>query len=146
MTTEMQFPLMMTYGELPSKEVFETAWEVCDRSGGLRDGLFHFGNDRRVGTDAFTCDQLWNEVKKAHSEYTASLQETPGTTAQDPEKAGSWVADVLSCLENRVGLNGNTCHRIYDPMAGALVRAAFESRFRMIAVMTQDLESRRIIV
>ena len=87
----------LTYGEMPTREQFDAAWEYTDPT--TPDGTkgFGFGNDKRLGCCVLSRDELWEELEKAWNEYADQLGH-PGSLSQDPEVVGSWVADVLSCL------------------------------------------------
>lgn len=77
----------LTYGILPSREQFAQAWQAQEDAGELRGGLFHFGNDPRVGTDALNESELWTEIGKALREYESG-----------DEFQGDWISFVLGCL------------------------------------------------
>lgn len=81
----------MTYGVLPTEEEFTEAYNDSE----LIDGMFHFGNDQRLGNCELNCTELWKEVCKAHSEY---VQGTGCLRTEDSETAGDWCSLVLSCL------------------------------------------------
>ncbi|MDD5547266.1 MAG: hypothetical protein PHO67_08960 [Candidatus Omnitrophica bacterium] len=81
----------MTYGILPTESEFRAAYDAQDTAGELRGGLFHFGNDKRVGTCAMTCSELWNEVQKAFGEYEVDQK-------WEENGPGDWVSAVLYCL------------------------------------------------
>jgi len=87
--------ISMTYGELPTFEQYDAAWDELEAEGELRGGKFHFGNDKRIGTDALNKFELWEEIQKANKEYGELLE---GDTDQDPELIGDWLSSVLSCL------------------------------------------------
>lgn len=75
--------ISMTFGNIPSYDVFECKFdEVCES------GRFKFGNDRRVGTDEFTCTELYSEVVMATKEHD-----------EGDEVAGYWVSAVLGILD-----------------------------------------------
>jgi hypothetical protein len=76
----------MTYGILPTEEEFRAAYDATE----LRDGLFHFGNDKRLGNCALNCTDLWTEVCKAHEEYSNDMSEF--------DETGDWLSCVLDCL------------------------------------------------
>lgn len=82
--------ISMTYGILPSEDDFRKAFEVLEPE--MRDGKFHFGNDKRVGTCAMTCSELWLEVQKAFTEFESD----PTWEENGP---GDWVSAVLYCLD-----------------------------------------------
>jgi hypothetical protein len=82
--------ISFTYGYLPSKEVFEAQFDASLGEG----STFAFGNDKRIGTDSLTCDELWIELNQAVAEFegTATLP------IQKQDDAGDWASVVLSCL------------------------------------------------
>lgn len=80
----------MTYGEMPGVLVYDLAYETV-----IGDEPFEFRNDKRVGTCHLTQSELWKELQKAHREYS---EELAGDGSMDPERIGSWIADVLGCL------------------------------------------------
>ncbi len=80
----------MTYGEMPTREQFDQAWDAqgIDK--------FTFGNDPIMGNDSLTRDELWDKLQWVWNEYADKLGGMG--LGDDPEKQGSWLADVLSCL------------------------------------------------
>lgn len=69
----------LTYGQLPTNVSFYEAFDAeCP------DGKFAFGNDKRVGTDKLSADQLWNELSDAVEEGT--------------DESLEWASCVLSAL------------------------------------------------
>jgi len=74
----------MTYGTLPTEKEFRTAYDTTD----MRDGLFHFGNDERLGNCALNCSQLWKEVCECHTLYEQWGE----------DETGDWLSCVLGCL------------------------------------------------
>ena len=86
----------MTFGEMPSREEYDAAWDALEAQGELRDGMFHFGNDKRLGTCALTSSELWRELQRASREYAAELE--ADDQGEDPEAVGDWMSCVLSCL------------------------------------------------
>lgn len=85
--------LTLSFGILPSREQFDEAWEVTDEAGELRNGLFSFGRDPRLGDCALRQSQLWNELLSAHAEY-----ESGEADLDDENGPGPWLSSVLSCL------------------------------------------------
>lgn len=85
--------ISMTYGVLPTFEQYDAEWDRLDKEGELRGGLFHFGNDSRVGNCALDKFQLWKEIEKAHKKYEELLDPD-----EDPESVGNWLSCVLGCL------------------------------------------------
>ena len=85
-----KYGLSFNYGELPSKEVFEAQFDVAVGHG----NTFSFGNDKRIGNDKLTCDELWIELNQAVAEFegTATLP------IQKQDDAGDWASVVLFCL------------------------------------------------
>jgi hypothetical protein len=79
--------LTMTHGQMPTREQYDVAWDRTAEGEGLRDGLFHFGNDPRMGTCALKRDELWGELETA-----AHLQD------HGADDAGDWCSRVLLCL------------------------------------------------
>lgn len=81
--------LSLTFGVLPSREKFNECWDKT------MDGksTFQFGNDERVGNDALTQDELWDELGRAVSDMTDE-----NSTVHGAEDAGSWASAVLSVL------------------------------------------------
>lgn len=71
-----------TYGVLPTLQVYTECWNKIEID--LRDGLFHFGNDSRVGTGVFNEFELWDEINTAFNEDTVDSLD--------------WVSGVLQCL------------------------------------------------
>lgn len=94
----------MTHGILPSESEFRAAYDAQDEAGELRDGLFYFGNDKRLGNCALNCTELWNEVQKALTEYEQGPAEQTDDDSDNEEslkaadKAGDWISTVLGCL------------------------------------------------
>lgn len=78
----------MTYGVMPTREAFDAAFEAA-----CPNGRFHFGNDKRVGTDDFTANELWDKLNEAHSDWQAGR---PPLSAR--EQSGDWVCLVLNSL------------------------------------------------
>jgi len=99
-----KYGLSFNYGELPSKEVFEAQFDVAVGHG----NTFSFGNDKRIGNDKLTCDELWIELNQAVAEFegTATLVgdlRSAGSSAlrapiQKQDDAGDWASVVLFCL------------------------------------------------
>jgi len=79
---------VMTYGNLPTREVFDRQFAEL-----VSDGEFRFGNDKRVGTCALSPDELWAEIQKAHAEWDG-----PQADADKQDEAGEWCSTVLECL------------------------------------------------
>lgn len=83
--------ITMTYGVMPSREQFDAAClEVEDGDppqACVADQGFPFENDKRVGSDRLTPDELWAELGRAKSEYDAG-----------DEASGDWCSGVLGCL------------------------------------------------
>jgi hypothetical protein len=90
----------MTYGVLPTEDEFRAAYDATE----LRDGLFHFGNDKRLGNCALNCTELWNEVCKAHTEYEQGPAEQTDDDSDNEEslkaadETGDWLSRVLGCF------------------------------------------------
>jgi|HubBroStandDraft_6_1064221.scaffolds.fasta_scaffold289991_3 hypothetical protein len=79
--------MSMNYGEMPSREEYDLAWEqAVDRN------KFRFGNDKRIGDDALSQDELWDELQKAHLEFKAARNPT------EIDTVGDWLSSVLYCL------------------------------------------------
>lgn len=78
----------MTYGELPSEEDFNAAWDKLLSENELRGEVFHFGNCPRMGTVALTQSELWEEIMLAHQEYETGKA----------DDSGDWLSAVLDCL------------------------------------------------
>ena len=72
----------MTYGVLPDLRDFNHNFNV-----GCPDGMFSFGNDKRVGSVELTRRELWVELRKAVKEFN-----------RGKESAGDWASCVLSVL------------------------------------------------
>ena len=73
----------MTYGVMPSRSAFETAFErECPN------GTFSVGNDKMHGNRTFTESELWTAV----SEAANSWQD------EGDEGAGDWASTVLDSL------------------------------------------------
>lgn len=71
--------LTLTYGYLPSVDVYNAAFEAA-----CPEGTFSVYNDKRCGEETFTRTSLWEEIQAATEENTdASL---------------SWASDVLGYL------------------------------------------------
>lgn len=90
----------MTYGVLPSREEFDTAWEAVVDEGAARAGnqgpgmpRFYFIDDPRVGTCALTRAELWAELRRAQGEW-----ENNGETEAECDAAGQWCSQVLGVL------------------------------------------------
>ena len=81
--------MRLTYGELPTREQFEDAFE-----GDLGpDGVYQVRNCKRVGNQDFTCAGLFDEVTKATHAWQW------GEMADEPfEQAGDWASAVLQTL------------------------------------------------
>lgn len=73
----------MTYGDLPTEEEFDAAWDAAQLPG----GKFAFGNDERVGTANLSQVETWAEIQKAHAEWEAGS-----------EQAGDWLSSVMGTL------------------------------------------------
>jgi hypothetical protein len=87
--------ISMTYGELPTFEQYNTAWDYIDAEGELRNDLFHFGNDKRLGHASLNKFELWDVLQQANREYEIL---NAGDSEEDPEVVGDWISSVLSCL------------------------------------------------
>ncbi len=85
----------MTYGEMPTLEKYEEVWDRLVDSGELAEEVFHFTNDKRVGTCAMRRKELWEELQRASAEYQ---EMSAADGAEDPEEAGQWISSVLYCL------------------------------------------------
>jgi hypothetical protein len=85
-----QYGLSYTYGVLPSKEEFDAQFDVAVGHG----NTFSFGNDKRIGNDHLTCDELWIELKQAVEEFEG----TAVLPIQKQNDAGNWASVVLFCL------------------------------------------------
>lgn len=89
----------MTYGTLPSREEFETAFDALFDSDDSRvthgAARFTFTNDPRVGTCMLTANELWCELEKAQKEW---YDWTSTRTEVAAEAAGQWCSDVLGIL------------------------------------------------
>lgn len=83
----------LTYGVLPSREEFETAFDQYVP--GIR---FEFDNDPRVGTCALTASELWEELVKAREESLGVCSIKAPHAPCSIEAAGQWCSDVLSVL------------------------------------------------
>lgn len=88
--------LTLTYGDLPTQDQFDKAWWESNPT--TADGTpgFAFGNDPLVGTCVMSREELWEKLQWVWNEYADKLVGM-GLT-DDPEKQGSWLADMLSCL------------------------------------------------
>jgi hypothetical protein len=84
--------LSMTYGTMPTREQYDEAWNKLEDQEELRGHKFHFGNDPRMGTDALTQYELWDELVKAHHEFETSDDEN------EIDEVGDWMSSVLYCL------------------------------------------------
>jgi hypothetical protein len=83
----------MTYGTLPTREIFDSGWDEAanreDSPGGLSSGFFSFGNDSRMGTALLSRNELWDAIVLAHAEYEAGI---------DGDDVGDWLSCVLGCI------------------------------------------------
>ncbi len=53
----------MTYGTLPNRELFDTAFnETCP------DGTFEISNDKELGTVKLDCEQTWELIERGIAE------------------------------------------------------------------------------
>lgn len=77
-----------THGVMPTREEFEWLWETLDANEQLRDGVFHFGNDKRVGTCSLT--------QKAYHEVCIQYSEPEDLSTA--ESTDDWLSCVLGCL------------------------------------------------
>lgn len=82
--------ISFTYGYLPSKEVFDAHFNSVVGAG----KTFSFGNDKRIGSDHLTCDELWIELNQAVAEFKG----TAVLPIQNQDDAGDWASVVLFCL------------------------------------------------
>lgn len=85
--------LTLTYGDLPTPDQYEQAYVEAIGA----DELFPFGNDKRLGNFKLNMYELWDEIVKAHQEYSDMLT-NEWLDGKDPEVLGSWLSSVLSCL------------------------------------------------
>ena len=83
-----------THGVMPTREEFECLWETTDANGELRDGVFHFGNDKRVGTCHFTENQLWDELQKAYHEVCVAYAEPEAEFGDPAEQTDDWISST----------------------------------------------------
>lgn len=72
----------LTYGQMPSWEVFEKAFREEVPS-----GWYRFGNDERQGNSSLTVGQLWTELADAIFDWE-----------DGNDHAGDWASCVLSTL------------------------------------------------
>lgn len=90
----------MTYGVMPTREEFDEACSEHDPDDPpqacVADQGFPFENDKRVGSDRLTPDELWEELQKAFAEYQAV--DGSSDDGGDPERAGDWCSSVLGVL------------------------------------------------
>jgi hypothetical protein len=85
----------MTFGVMPTREQFDEAWrKTGEEASELRSDCFHFGNDKRLGTDVLTQDELWNELVKARAKY----DRLDGEINDFPDEVGDWISSVLGQL------------------------------------------------
>jgi hypothetical protein len=82
----------LTYGDLPTRQQFDQLWDEA----GLEATGFRFTNDPIVGDETMTRSELWEKIEWVWNEYADKLGGMG--LGDDPEKQGSWLADVLSCL------------------------------------------------
>lgn len=74
----------MTYGQMPTREEFDAAFEeICP------DGYFKFGNDPIYGDSWVTASDLWAKMN--------SIMESAIAPDEDAEQV-DWVGDVLNVL------------------------------------------------
>lgn len=85
--------LTLTYGNLPTPDQYEQAY--ADVVG--TDELFSFGNDKRLGNSRLNMYELWDEIVRAHREYS-DMVANEWLDGKDPEVLGSWLSSVLGCL------------------------------------------------
>lgn len=82
----------LNYGDMPTREQFDTAWDKTFQFAGE---MFAFGNDKRVGTCKLTREQVWDELNEAHSEWKNDGSQITNGYAGD---AGDWCSCVLGVL------------------------------------------------
>ena len=87
-----------THGVMPTREEFEWLWATADANGELRDGVFHFGNDERVGTSYLTESKLWNELQAAYNEVYSQDYDWNNVDKAQLEQTDDWISCVLGCL------------------------------------------------
>lgn len=73
-----------TFGILPTRKEYDLCWK---KSGPA--GKFAFGNDPRIGTCELTQDELWEEILRAHKDWSECSNEDAG--------------NFLSCVLNVLG-------------------------------------------
>jgi hypothetical protein len=80
----------VTGGTFPTFWNFYTAFNtVCAKS----DYVFKFTNDQYVGTDEFTCEELWNKLVEVwNGSHCIDVSE------DETEAEQRWVSDVLGKL------------------------------------------------
>lgn len=78
-----------TYGVMPSREAFELAFERE-----LPSGSIEFQNDKRLGSDSFSCGQLWAELEKAHGEYEMGDSEFTIESCLYSDEDGAYIASI----------------------------------------------------
>lgn len=91
----------MTYGQLPSREAFDAAF---DRE--CPGGAYRITNCKRVGNATFTASELWSELNDAVNESNAETCEgewaddsrSYDEIQADEEAAGDWASCVLGTL------------------------------------------------
>ena len=74
----------MTYGVLPTRDEFVSAWEDLQAKGELGE-TFDVSRDPYAGTDSWSCQELWKILLDAQKEYTRDSN----------EKAGDFCSSVL---------------------------------------------------
>lgn len=89
---EDPIPHRLTAGEFPSREVFDTLFWLASND----ENRFEFRNDPRVGTDALTADQLWDELHKAVAEGDAWHA---SVACEDPAENGDCCGNCDACTD-----------------------------------------------
>lgn len=79
-----------TYGILPTKEEYDAAWDKLIAEEELHGGLFHFGNDERLGTCALSQEELWDEILLAYEEWDKD--------GWIDDQIGNWLSAIMFSL------------------------------------------------
>jgi hypothetical protein len=75
---------------MPTREQFNDAWDSVMRNERPAVKTFKFGNDPRLGDCELTCNELWDELQLAYSDYISDNYD---------DDTGDWISSVLYCLD-----------------------------------------------
>jgi hypothetical protein len=109
-----------THGVMPTREEFEWLWETADANGELRDGVFHFGNCKRMGVFHFGNCKFAPETRVVNiapltitDTDTVSIPEITvlGPTAKSFHAISHKVSEPVTCHQHELVQGGSPTAR-----------------------------------